>query len=80
MLEALGTDQVLAARQMMLLDQLVIVVMRDGGISSVHILAEEMAFVEPAVHDDATTCSIILLVCDSIVGVAHIDSTYCLKS
>ncbi|KAF1789838.1 Protein N-terminal asparagine amidohydrolase [Phytophthora cactorum] len=55
--------------------------MRESGLTSVHVLAEEMAFVAPAVHqvdlvasDDATTCSVVLLISDRIVAVAHLDS------
>ncbi|KAG7402388.1 N-terminal asparagine amidase [Phytophthora boehmeriae] len=80
-LEALGADRVLTQRRKRLIEDPVMVVARASGVSSVHVLAEEMAFVSPELHDidlvasdDATTCSIVILTSANIVGVAHIDS------
>ncbi|KAG3198163.1 hypothetical protein PC128_g6223 [Phytophthora cactorum] len=79
--EALGANQELSRRRQTLMDDSIMVVMRESGLTSVHVLAEEMAFVAPAVHqvdlvasDDATTCSVVLLISDGIVAVAHLDS------
>ncbi|KAF4137911.1 Protein N-terminal asparagine amidohydrolase [Phytophthora infestans] len=81
--EALSTNQELTQRRQAILNEPVTVVTRDCGLTSVHILAEEMAFVAPAAHqvdlvasDDATTCSIVLLISDEIVAVAHLDAIY----
>ncbi|KAK1939295.1 Protein N-terminal asparagine amidohydrolase [Phytophthora citrophthora] len=81
-MEALGASQALAERRQVLLDEPVMVVMAESGQRSVHVLAEEMAFVAPSVYgvdlvasDDATTCSIVLLISRDNVGIAHLDST-----
>ncbi|KAG7391333.1 N-terminal asparagine amidase [Phytophthora pseudosyringae] len=81
-MEALGTNEELAERRQALTDDPVMVVTRESELVSAHVLAEEMAFVAPALHgvdlvasDDATTCSIVLLISDGIVGVAHLDSS-----
>ncbi|GMF25672.1 unnamed protein product [Phytophthora lilii] len=79
--EALGSDDVLAQRREALLNDPVVVVTRGSGLRSIHVLAEEMAIVTPAPHnldliasDDATTCSIVVLVSGGIVAVAHLDA------
>ncbi|KAL3668084.1 N-terminal asparagine amidohydrolase activity protein [Phytophthora oleae] len=80
-MEALGTNQALAGRRQLLLDDSVMVVTAESGLKSIHVLAEEMAFVGPTAHgvdlvasDDATTCSVVLLISRDSVGVAHLDS------
>ncbi|KAE9353510.1 hypothetical protein PF008_g4968 [Phytophthora fragariae] len=80
-IEALGADQELDERRKALLNDPVMVVTRESGLRSIHVLSEEMAFVAPAEHDldlvasdDATTCSIVVLIGYGIVGVAHLDS------
>ncbi|KAG1708312.1 hypothetical protein DVH05_024991 [Phytophthora capsici] len=82
-MEALGADQVLTGRRQVLLDEPVMVVTAESGLRSVHVLAEEMEFVAPTVHridlvasDDATTCSVVMLISKGNVGVAHLDSTH----
>ncbi|GMF17312.1 unnamed protein product [Phytophthora fragariaefolia] len=81
-MEALGADRELEDRRHALLDAPALVVTRESGLRTIHVLSEEMAFVAPAAHgldlvasDDATTCSVVMLIGDGIVGIAHLDST-----
>ncbi|KAL4111061.1 hypothetical protein PRIC1_002742 [Phytophthora ramorum] len=80
-MEALGNNQTLADRRQALLNDPVVVVTRGSGLASIHVLAEEMAIIDPAVHgvdlvasDDATTCSVVLLIGDGVVAIAHLDA------
>ncbi|KAG6613556.1 ankyrin-like protein [Phytophthora cinnamomi] len=80
-MEALGADPELAGRRQAILNDPVMVVTRESGLRSIHVLSEEMAFVAPVEHnldlvasDDATTCSIVVLIGDGVVAVAHLDS------